>query len=113
MSCIAHGGLRGFWGTVFQNGQDCPNVFGCEPIKRILQDKDMEYSDKFNAFIKEMCGLLGLAKQVLSDRELERRYAAGSAIDYDLERPNRYTLPHGRWGDAEIFIFHAARGADE
>eukprot|EP00959_Pyramimonas_sp_CCMP1952_P154147 3225016-Pyramimonas_sp.AAC.1 len=52
MSCITRGGLRGFWGTMFQNGRDCPNVFGCEPIKRILQGKDMEGSDTFNAFIE-------------------------------------------------------------
>eukprot|EP00959_Pyramimonas_sp_CCMP1952_P348401 7298099-Pyramimonas_sp.AAC.1 len=77
MSCITHGGLCGLWGTMFQNGQDCPNVFGCEPIKRILQDKDMKYSGKFNAFVQEMYGLLGLAKQVLGNRNLERRYAAG------------------------------------
>eukprot|EP00959_Pyramimonas_sp_CCMP1952_P083772 1751747-Pyramimonas_sp.AAC.1 len=63
----------------------------------------MEYSDTFNAFIKEMHGLLGLAKHVLSDRNLERRYAAGSAMDYDLERPQRCTLPRGRWDNAEIF----------
>eukprot|EP00959_Pyramimonas_sp_CCMP1952_P365854 7662333-Pyramimonas_sp.AAC.1 len=36
MSCITQGGLRGFWGAMFQHGQDCPNIFGCEPIKRIL-----------------------------------------------------------------------------
>eukprot|EP00959_Pyramimonas_sp_CCMP1952_P438990 9190457-Pyramimonas_sp.AAC.1 len=88
MSCIAHGGLRGVWGTMFQNGQDCPNVFGCEPIKRILQDRDMEYKDKFNELLKEVTGLLGLAKQVMSDPKLERCYASGSAMDYDLGRPD-------------------------
>eukprot|EP00959_Pyramimonas_sp_CCMP1952_P014709 311735-Pyramimonas_sp.AAC.1 len=60
-----------------------------------------------------MYGLLGLAKHVLSDRNLERRCAAGSAMDYDLELPHRCALPRGRWDNAEIFVFHATQGADE
>eukprot|EP00959_Pyramimonas_sp_CCMP1952_P416123 8718521-Pyramimonas_sp.AAC.1 len=63
MPCIPHGGLRGFWGKKFQNGQDCPNASGHEPIKRILQGKDMTDSDKLNASVQEMYGLLGLAKE--------------------------------------------------
>eukprot|EP00959_Pyramimonas_sp_CCMP1952_P142165 2975547-Pyramimonas_sp.AAC.1 len=69
---------------MFQNGRDCPNAFGCEPIKRILQDRDIKYMDKFSELLKEITGLLGLAKHVISDSKLERRYAAGSAMDYDL-----------------------------
>eukprot|EP00959_Pyramimonas_sp_CCMP1952_P400445 8390816-Pyramimonas_sp.AAC.1 len=107
MSCLTRGGLRGFWGTMFQNGQDCPNVFGCEPIERILQDKDVKYSDRFNAFVQEMCGLLGLAKQVLGNHNLERRYAAGCAMDRDFGRPQRW--PRGRWDNAELFTFHATQ----
>eukprot|EP00959_Pyramimonas_sp_CCMP1952_P337412 7065883-Pyramimonas_sp.AAC.1 len=34
-------------------------------------------------------------------------------MDYDLGRPDRYTLPCGRWDDEEIFLFHATQGADE
>eukprot|EP00959_Pyramimonas_sp_CCMP1952_P317232 6639528-Pyramimonas_sp.AAC.1 len=98
---------------MFQRGQDCPNAFRYEPIKRILLGKVMEYSDNIDALIQEMYGLLGLAKQVLSDRNLERRCAAGSAMGHDLERPQRCTLPRGHWDNSEIFVFHAAQGADE
>eukprot|EP00959_Pyramimonas_sp_CCMP1952_P395463 8286244-Pyramimonas_sp.AAC.1 len=84
---------------MFQNGQDCPNAFGCEPIVRILRSKELGDAEKFNELVKEATGLLGLAKHVLRDSNLERRCAAGSSMEHDLN-PGLRTLPHGRWDTA-------------
>eukprot|EP00959_Pyramimonas_sp_CCMP1952_P291153 6090328-Pyramimonas_sp.AAC.1 len=97
MSCIAHGGLRGFWGKMFQNGQDCPNAFGCEPIVKILRSTDMSDDDKLTNLIKEAADLLRLSKNTTGDTRFERRYRSGCTTEINKYRPNQFSLPNGQW----------------
>eukprot|EP00959_Pyramimonas_sp_CCMP1952_P114144 2386683-Pyramimonas_sp.AAC.1 len=101
MSCITHGGLRGFWGKMFQNGQGCPSAFGYEPVMKILRSRDMSDADTLLHLAQEATALVQLAKGVLGDERLARRYRSGCSTSVNARRPGHFTLPHGEWHSAE------------
>eukprot|EP00959_Pyramimonas_sp_CCMP1952_P242317 5064929-Pyramimonas_sp.AAC.1 len=113
MSCIAHGGLRGLRGKMFQHGQDCPNAFGHEPIARTTRSAEMVDEAKLTNLIKEAKDLLHLAKNILGYTNLERRYRSGCATEYDASRLNQHAPPNGQRHEVEMRYFNSTRGAGE
>ncbi|CAK0859411.1 unnamed protein product, partial [Prorocentrum cordatum] len=113
MSCITHGGLRGFWGKMFQNGQDCPNASEHQPAARIIRSTDMSDEDKLSNIIKEATSLLHLSKNILGDPRLERRYRSGCTTEINKYRLAQFSLPNGQWHDFHSHYFTKTQGADQ